>query len=52
MMLFFAWSSVNNYTRNFKNDEDEQWKKIKQQLKKIGSPDDNFTINSFIYEKL
>ncbi|OCG60791.1 replication endonuclease [Gilliamella sp. Nev3-1] len=39
------WSSVNNCTQVKKSPQDDQREEIRKQLKIIGLPDDNFTIN-------
>lgn len=40
-----AWSSVNNCTRNFQSEADDQREQIRKQLKIMGISDDDFTIN-------
>lgn len=40
-----AWSSVNNCTRNFKNEADDQREQIRKQLRIIGVPDDDLAVN-------
>lgn len=39
------WSSVNNCTRNFQSEADDQREQIRKQLKIMGISDDDFTIN-------
>jgi hypothetical protein len=40
-----TWSSVNNCTRNFQSEADDQREQIRKQLKIMNIYDDNFTIN-------
>ncbi|WP_392565156.1 replication endonuclease [Utexia brackfieldae] len=45
------WSSVNNCTRKFKNDGDDQREQIRRELKIMGLSDDDFIINQLYLRK-